>query len=127
MNFNGLDQIAAELAGWDFWSIVALLMIVLGISTKIPWGSVGFSIFIFKFLGIDWGIGFVVADALLLSLGWFQWNQIEKAVSSLDDGFTGMKKEIQGMREECEKIRKTINPHDQYIDDISEYDDRSHY
>lgn len=117
MFLNGLDYVAIELAGWDFWSITALLMVVLGISTKISWGSVGFTIFVFKILGTEWGIGFAIADALLLCLSWYQCNQIENAISSIGHGFEGMTEAIQEIREECKKIRITVNPHDQYIDE----------
>ena len=117
MFINVLDQIAMELATWDFLSIAALLATILGISQKFPFVGIGLSIFIYKILGSYWCAGFVMADVLLLMISWYQCNQIENAISAIGHEFDGVKEEVQRIREESQKIRKTLNPHDQYMDE----------
>lgn len=110
--FNIIDSVAIELANWDFWSLSALIIILLGISEKFPFVGLGFSIFIYKILGNYWCSGFVIVSVLFICINWFKCNQIENSLSLIGNGFDCTKEEIEGIREECEKIRKTINPHD---------------
>lgn len=95
-------------------------MIILGISTKIPWGNFGFSILVFKILGNSWGVGFLVASAFVgWGIDWYESYQRKKAIiCALDDlGVVEMKEKIKEIGEECKKIRKTINPYDNYMDE----------
>lgn len=114
-----LDCISFELATWDFWSIFALLMLLVGISSKIPLGIIGSSIFVFQILGNYWGTGYVILSLITeicerLSIYHLRKFSIQMALYEF--GAEKMKSNIKHIAKECEKIRNTINPDNMYDD-----------